>query len=84
MGIGGGPYAIVGEQYNEHIEFIYPQDLDLIGVNAVYNWKQDHDNHWNISGVVENRKAPQKREENWERYKAVLESEAEAEPESMN
>ena len=53
-------------------------------MNAVYNWKQDNDNHWNISGVVENRKAPQKREENWERYKAVLESEAEPEPESMN
>ena len=84
FGIGGGPYSIVGDQYTEHIEFIYPQDLDLIGVNAVYNWKQDHDNHWNISGVVENRKAPQKREENWERYKAVLESEAEPEPESMN
>ena len=84
FGIGGGPYSIVGDQYIEHIEFIYPQDLDLIGVNAVYNWKQDHDNHWNISGVVENRKAPQKREENWERYKAVLESEAEPEPESMN
>jgi hypothetical protein len=67
--IGGGPYSIVGDHYTELIEFVYPGRQDQIGVNAVYTWSQDNDDHWNISGVIEGRDSLQNLEENWARFK---------------
>ncbi len=82
FGIGGGPYTISGDQYIELIEFVYPGRVDQIGVNAVYTWRQDNPDHWNISGVVQGRDSLWYLDENWEKYKAV--SEPEAAPVSMN
>jgi len=68
FGIGGGPYSIVGDTYTELIEFVHPGRQDQIGVNAVFNWRQDNPNHWNNSGIIEGRDSLQRLEENWKRF----------------
>lgn len=82
FGIGGGSYSIAGDKYVEHIEFVHPDRLDQIGVNAVYTWRQNNPDHWNISGVIESRDSLQYLEENWAKYNT--DSESETETESMN
>ena len=69
FGIGGGTYLISEDQYIELIQFIHPPRPDLTGVNAVYSWRQDNNDHWNISGVVESRDQPILLEENWSKFK---------------
>ena len=69
FGIGGGSYSIKGDQYVEVIQFVHPPRPDLIGVNAVYTWRQDNEDHWNISGTIESRDKPELLEENWTKYK---------------
>ena len=69
MGMGGGTYAINGDQYQEKINFYYPANPDWMGITKNFTWEMKGDNHWRIIGsVIGKDDVAYQLDEAWQRY----------------